>query len=129
LRAPDPNRVRESLPLFDALFTDAQDRLWVKRPVDSTVRFVQGTIFGVPSVSAKATPRFEVYSPQGTLIAFVSAPSYIGTLNPPRFAITGERVFTMVWDDDGVPYLCAFRITARPAPPTGGGPGLRQSPV
>lgn len=109
---PDPTRIRAALPFFEALFTDTQDRLWVKRLVDSTVRFSRSVVFGMPTVAAKGTPRFEVYSPQGALVALVSVPSYIRTVSPSRFAITAERVYTVVWDEDGVPYLCSFRIVA-----------------
>jgi hypothetical protein len=111
--SPDPSRVRATLPLFEALFTDTQDRLWVERLVDSTIQFGQGTVFGMASVYAKGAARFEVYSPQGALVAHVSAPSSLGTpRSPNRFVITADRVYTIVFDENSVPYLCSFRIVA-----------------
>jgi hypothetical protein len=109
--APDPHRLRAVLPLFESLTTDAQGRLWVARFVESTVHFIKSTVLGMPSFSARGTTRFELYSPQGALIALVSAPSYLRIpRNPATFAVTNERVYAIVLDENDIRYLCSFRI-------------------
>jgi hypothetical protein len=83
--------------------TDALDRLWVERLVPGTVTFT--------TQSATGERRFDIYTPQGRLLAEASVPPRMSTPRSGRpVAITTDHVYTIATDGDDVPYFVSYRI-------------------
>jgi hypothetical protein len=100
---PDPEKVPQALPPFEALATDAAGRLWVERFTGAGLHFGEG---GSSTVSGER--RFEVYSFAGERVAELAVPARVTVRRP--VAITQDRLYAFVPDDDDVLHLVAFRI-------------------
>jgi hypothetical protein len=104
---PNPDKVPEALPPFEALGIDATRRLWVERFTGTGLVFSPGS-----RTTQKGTPggerHFEVFGERGALVARVAAPDSV-TLKRP-IAITQEHLYALVPDTDGILHLVAFRI-------------------
>lgn len=100
---PDPDKVRSTLPYFEAMQVDALGRLWVERLEPASAKFTE--------IGVTGDKRFDVYSATGALVAEVPVPAKLCTPRCGRpFTITADRVFAITFDADDVPYLVAYRI-------------------
>jgi hypothetical protein len=104
---PNPDKVPEALPPFDALAVDGARRLWVERYTGIGLAFSPGS-----QTVQKGTPsgerHFEVFGERGNLVARAAAPDSVALTRP--VAITQDRFYALVPDADGVLYLVSFRI-------------------
>ena len=87
---PDLGKIPRTFPAFDGMMMDRVGRLWVSRQVGA------------------AASQFEVYASNGTRVAVLDMPQALEPLRP--MIIAAERVYGFVTDEDGLPYLVAYRI-------------------
>ena len=88
--SPDVSRIPRDYPLFDAIYVDVADQLWVER-------FVEG-----------GDLRFEVYSRAGALRATLARST---GFDPTRPVVLGrDRIYAFTKDEDDVMWLVSLRI-------------------
>lgn len=103
--APNPDKIRKTLPAFESLTMDAANQLWVERLIAGKFTIDSMSLF------PKGPRRFEVFAPSGAQLASVDVPPNVKT---PRaysaISITNDHFFAFITDDDDIPYLVSYRI-------------------
>jgi hypothetical protein len=90
----DFSRIPRTKPIIDAILVDDQGRPWVRR------------------TNAQGLVEFDIYDTNGRPVATAALPKVRNPSFLP-FVVRGDQVYTVVFDEDDVPYVVRFQIERR----------------
>jgi hypothetical protein len=87
----DESRIPKVKPLIERMVVDDRSRLWVSR------------------TTADGHTQFDVFGPEGRLLAVVESPLTLAIWTP--LLIEGDQVYGLVRNHDEVPFVVRLRVT------------------